>query len=196
MTRADAEQLIEDCATDAALRALAAHWLTNPPEGTPTEDIRAFLYDCIDENCIADRVTGPKLDDECDLTDPDAPPFTDMECLTLKSVAQNANLNSEQFDCLLDRSRSTEALGMLDDLQARIGIAGNILAPARAILRDISAPETPCAILCDLLRAWQDLQGLPNECADDQRTMRTDLSTVQRAWLDAYCTLWECNNDC
>jgi hypothetical protein len=195
MTRAEAEQLIEDCGESReALAALSTHWIGHGQEGMSAEDIQALLYDYVDENALADRVTGPRPDDECDLTNPDRADYSHSQTQRLLDVAAAANLNHEQRTCLIDAVRSTEALGMLDDLQARIGIAGDILAPARAILRDVSAPEDPVYILSDLLRAWQDLQGLPRECADEQRASGA-VSSVQRAWLDAYCTLWECTND-
>lgn len=192
MTRSDAEQLIEDCGGKReALAALSTHWIGHGQDGCDAGEIEEILYEYIDENALADRDVGPQPSDECDLTDPDAPPYTASELARLTDVAHRGGMNAEQLDCLRDRARSTEALGMLDDLQARIGVAGDILAPARAILRDITAPEDPVAILSDLLRAWQSLQGLPAECADQQRAMRHDLSDTQREWLRTYSLLWE-----
>jgi hypothetical protein len=134
---------------------------------------------------------GPQPSDPCDLTDPDRAPYTDAQMVVFARVSRLAGLDTAQMQCLYDTARATEALGMLADLQARTGVSGDILAPARAILRDISGPEDPVAIMTDLLRAWQELQGLPNDCAVDQRAMRRDLSPVQRAWLDSFCSLWE-----
>lgn len=194
MKRSEAEQLIEDCGADHdKLAALAVHWIGHPQEGCTTNEVRVVLYEYVDENCLANRDAGPQPSDECDLTDPDRDDYTDSQLLMLYRVARAADMSDEQTDCLTAVARSTEALGMLDDLQARIGIAGDILAPARAILRDISGPENPVAILCDVLRAWQDLQGLAHQCADEQRTTH-GVSPVQRAWLDAYCDLWNATN--
>ncbi len=46
-------------------------------------------------------------------------------------------LTSEQRDCLSDEDRREEAAGMLDDMQARLGLAGGIVDAARTV-----RPET------------------------------------------------------
>lgn len=44
-------------------------------------------------------------------------------------------LNAEQIECLNDPERAEEALDMLDDLMARVGVSAEACTPAIASLR-------------------------------------------------------------
>lgn len=78
LTRREAEDLIDECVTDAQLRALATHWgydFNDQSEWTGADEGRTCLYDFLAGAVVNDdtRSNGNQDDDITDLTEPGAP---------------------------------------------------------------------------------------------------------------------------